>query len=236
MIYSDEKYVVESFPSGQISYPTPRGAERRFPEYITASLPPFFVKMLKDMGKNPEAYFCVDGSVILRIEAKPVIEDALANRKLAKQKEEAEAAARKAARRLEAQALAPAGSEPCELQWANGDLCSAKYITSDGVEVIDSDLLPELGKTGFYAISGEKIEAERAKQKQAQAADQAAQAAAEQALQAATTQARETKTPQPLRTWVTDRCMRHQTDCCFDHAVESVHPDGTIHTKFTCCH
>lgn len=145
---------------------------------------------------------------------------------------EAEAASEAAEQAATARAECPDGFAPCRQKWSNGDLCAALYVTGDGIEVIDSDLLENHG--GFYWIAAALVEAARVKSADETAKAEAQKASRAATLQAATSKAGETGKDVEVERWTED-CDGSVDECSTDIVTRSIRPDGSaivrrIHT------
>lgn len=94
-------------------------------------------------------------------------------------------------------ATCPADHECVTRKWANGDLCSACYVTADGVEVLDSDLLESSGM-GIWYLPKSTCDVARAQVKSASDKRSAEQMAESKRRDELIAKARETGEPQVI--------------------------------------
>lgn len=134
-------------------------------------------------------------------------------------------------------AQCPEDCEPCEQDWANGDLMSAKYRTMDGVDVMDSDLIPQAGY-GIWYVSKDRCQ--DARDRAVAAASRASAEAAEQEekIERARRLAETSGEPQPVRSWTETRRVKESGewgDYPFS-VTEYVRSDGSRFTKSVNCY
>ena len=186
------------------------GTMAKFTEYEQKNL-----KILK-----PHHTHHIDKLVMRNHEALELIEMQAA---LKKQTDDAVAAAEKQSYD-NALANCPTGKTPCRQKWANGDLMSAKYITVDGTEIIDSDSI-EMQAGSWYYIDTDLIEAKKTKNKKKHAAKKTEKEEVEIKKHAAIEKARSTGKKQPIDSYMVE-CRDPREECSQDACTVWIDCDG----------
>jgi hypothetical protein len=124
----------------------------------------------------------------------------------------------------------PAGKTPCRQNWANGDLCSAEYETADGVKVLASDLIDNVGG-GWYYVDTAKVEEAQGREAAKAAAKQEQRRDAEQKKTDAIAEAKRTGKKQVLATAMVD-CQDPSEECSQDAQTTWIDGDGKITTTY----